>query len=581
VAFEGVLRNGDGFVQRLLGGFDYGTGEKSQLVHIATDGETYGHHQQFADMALSYAANKIETEKLATLTVYGEYLEKFPPHDEVEIFADTSWSCSHGIERWRADCGCNIGTNPKWNQSWRTPLRQALDWLRDEGIKVYEKYISAYTDDGWALRNDYIDVILNRSQETIDRFIKGHVAKDISCDERVLLLKLLEMQRNAQLMYTSCGWFFDELSRLEPVQILKYAARAIQLILEIDHRNLEEDFLKILEKAHSNDEEYKDGRGVYLSLVGPSVVGLLRVGAHYAVSSLFEDYSKETSIYCYTVIREEYKKREANRLKLCIGRGMVRSNITLEAVPVVFVGFHMGVHNIIRVVAEMSVGDYARAEKEIVEAFDAKKIPEATRLIEKYFGHENYSIQHLFRNEQQKILDEVLKNTMDKIEASFTQIYEEHHQLMQIQKELPVKLPKALAAVVEFVLNREMYTQIQKDPIDLKSIQVLAWELKRWSFSRDKENLSFLATAKVSQLMARLSKEPDDVGLAENIVALLSTFNSLKFNMNLWKAQNIFFDMSSQYYGERKEKAKAGDARSVRWVSAFELLADFLGVALS
>ncbi|MCX5681656.1 MAG: DUF3536 domain-containing protein, partial [Candidatus Omnitrophica bacterium] len=415
--------------------------------------------------------------------------------------------------------------------------------------------LSPYTNDVWALRNAYLDVVLNRNLKTIDDFIKAHISKPVSEEEVVKILKLLEMQRNAQLMYTSCGWFFDEIARLEPVQILKYAARVIQLISEVDHRDLEEDFLHILEKAESNEE--------------------------YAVSSLFEDYSKETNIYCYTVIRDEYKKREANRLKLCIGSGTVRSNITLEAVHGFFVSLHLGIHNVIRAVHHLLQGEYAGAEKEIFQAFEAKKIPETKNFIEKYFGHENYSIQHLFRSEQQKILDEILKTTMDRIETSFKEIYEEHYPLMQIQKELPVKLPKVLATVVEFVLNREMCEQIQKEPTNLKSIQLLAWELKRWSFSRDREGMSFVTTAKINKLMVQFSKEYDDVGLLENTVALLNIFNNLKFEINLWKAQNIFFDMRLKYYLEQKKKAQAGDARSARWVSAFEHLGDFLGVSLS
>ncbi|MFA6378980.1 MAG: DUF3536 domain-containing protein [Candidatus Omnitrophota bacterium] len=580
VAFEGLLKSGDDFTRRLLGGFDYGNGQERQLVHIATDGETYGHHHQFADMALAYAINKIETENLATLTIYGEYLEKFPPQEEVRIFENTSWSCSHGVERWRADCGCCLGTNPKWNQKWRAPLRQSLDWLSEEGTKVYIKHLSPYVDNVWAVRSAYIDVILNRNEETIERFIKEHILKPVSEAEKVKILKLLEMQRNGQLMYTSCGWFFDEISRIEPVQILKYAARVIQLIAEIEGVDLEKSFLEILAQANSNEEEYRDGRDVYMSLVHPSVVGLLRVGVHYAVSSLFEDYPKETNVYCYSVIKDEYKKKEANRLKLCIGRGSVRSHITLEKTPVFFVGFHMGNHNMIRGVDHMTPGDYARAQKEIIDAFEAKKIPEATRLIDKYFGHENYTIQHLFRNEQQKILDEVLKTTMEQLEGSFMEIYEQHYPLMQLQKELPVRLPKVLSTVVEFVLSHEMCEEIEREPLNLKRIQVLAWELKRWSFSRDRDAMSLVTSARVSALMQQLSHHHEDVVFIENIVALLNILNTLNFQVNLWQAQNTFFDLRFKYYAEKKIKAQQGDATSTRWVSAFELLGEFLGVAL-
>jgi alpha-amylase/alpha-mannosidase (GH57 family) len=580
VAFEGLLKSGDDFVRRLLGGFDYNNGQERQLVHIATDGETYGHHHRFADMALAYAIHKIETENLATLTIYGEYLEKFPPQEEVQILENTSWSCSHGVERWRADCGCCLGTNPKWNQKWRAPLRQSLDYLSEEATKVYARHMSPYVHNIWAVRNAYIDVILNRDEKIIEHFFADHILKPVNEEEKVKILKLLEMQRNMQLMYTSCGWFFDEISRIEPIQILKYAARVLQLVAEIDGLDLENNFLDILAKANSNEEEYKDGRDVYLSLVRPSVVDLLRVGVHYAVSSLFEDYPKESNIYSYSVINDDCKKKEANRLKICIGRGSVRSIITFEKTPIFFVSFHMGNHNMIRSIDKMTAVDYTKAQKEILDAFEAKKIPETTRMIDKYFGHENYTIQHLFRNEQQKILDEVLKTTMEQIEGSFMEIYEQHYPLMQIQKELPVRLPKVLSTVVEFVLSREMCQEIERDPLNLKRIQVLAWELKRWSFSRDREGMSFVTTTRLSQLMKQLSSNHEDVVFIENIVSLLNILNTLNFQVNLWKAQNIFFDLRLKYYGEKKKQACEKDARSERWVSAFELLGEFLGVAV-
>ena len=580
VAFEGLLKSGDDFARRLSGAFDHHNGQERQLVHIATDGETYGHHHQFADMALAYAINKIETENLATLTIYGEYLEKFPPQEEVQIFENTSWSCSHGIERWRADCGCCLGTNPKWNQKWRAPLRESLDWLSEEAVKVYARHMGPYAQDIWAARNAYIDIILHRDQSAVTKFFADHITKPVDEAAKAKILKLLEMQRNKQLMFTSCGWFFDEISRIEPVQILKYAARVLQLIAEIDGVDLESDFLEILSKASSNEEEYKDARDVYQSLVRPSVVDLLRVGVHYAVSSLFEDFPPEANIYCYAVTKDDCKKKEVNRLKICVGRGSVRSNITLEQTPFFFVSFHMGNHNMIRSIDTMSTVDYTRAQKEIMEAFESRKIPETTRLIDKYFGHENYTIQHLFRNEQQKILDEVLKTTMEQIEGSFMEIYEQHYPLMQIQKELPVRLPKVLSTVVEFVLNHELCQEIERDPLNLKRIQVLAWELKRWSFSRDRESVGLVTSARLSTLMEQLARGHEDAVFMENIISLLNILNTLGFQVNLWKAQNIFFDLRLQYYAEQKRKAQEKDPKSERWVSAFELLGEFLGVAL-
>jgi alpha-amylase/alpha-mannosidase (GH57 family) len=301
VAFGGLLASGVEFANRLLGGFD-DTRRDAQLVHVATDGETYGHHHRFGDMALAYCLRHIESNQLARLTVYGEFLEQHPPTHEVAIIENTSWSCAHGVERWRSNCGCNTGRKD-WSQAWRGPLRDALDWLRDELAVAYEKAMAGYVRDAWRARDDYIHVILDRADENVARFFAAHGVREWSKDDEVTAFRLLEMQRHAMLMYTSCGWFFDEISGIETAQVLAYAARAIQLARKTTGADLEPEFLKRLERAPSNVAEHPTGADVYRSFVTPMMVDLLRVGAHYAVSSLFEEYGDETTIYAYKARR--------------------------------------------------------------------------------------------------------------------------------------------------------------------------------------------------------------------------------------------------------------------------------------
>ena len=233
VAFEGLLKRGEDLALRLTSAFS-AESPFPQLVHIATDGETYGHHQPNGDMALTYALQYIESQKLARLTNYGEYLEKHTPIFEVEILENTSWSCAHGVARWTADCGCNSGGHPGWNQAWRAPLREALDWLRDTLAPLFEEKAGDLLKDPWAARDDYIRVILDRTPENMDNFLRRHAAVELSDQEKVTVLKLLGVQRCALLMYTSCGWFFDELSGIETVQVIHYASRAISLMEELD-----------------------------------------------------------------------------------------------------------------------------------------------------------------------------------------------------------------------------------------------------------------------------------------------------------------------------------------------------------
>ncbi|HEV7515491.1 MAG TPA: DUF3536 domain-containing protein [Thermoanaerobaculia bacterium] len=279
VAFERLLANGETLVGRLLGAFSSENG-RPELVHIATDGETYGHHHRFGDMALAYALRRLEEHPAVTLTNYGEILERHPPEMEVEIAEGTSWSCAHGIERWRSDCGCSTGGEAGWNQAWRAPLREALDGLRDELAIRYETAAAPLFADPWAARDAYVQVLLDRSAESVAGFLGQQARRDLAEAEHGRALKLLELTRQTLLMYTSCGWFFNDLAGIETIQVLRYAGRAVQLAEELFGEPVEERFLARLEKAKSNVPEEGDGRRIYERQVRPAFVELprLRVG---------------------------------------------------------------------------------------------------------------------------------------------------------------------------------------------------------------------------------------------------------------------------------------------------------------
>ena len=167
MAFGGLLDNGDAFAQRLMGAFT-GARSRAQLVHVATDGESYGHHHRHGDMALSYCLHVIEQTPDVELSNYGEFLERNPPTHQVEIHENSSWSCVHGVERWQETCGCNTG-RPGWHQEWRRPLRQAFDALRDTLVPLFEQEGAAFLADPWKARNDYLEVVMDRSRENVNR----------------------------------------------------------------------------------------------------------------------------------------------------------------------------------------------------------------------------------------------------------------------------------------------------------------------------------------------------------------------------------------------------------------------------
>ncbi|NVL92646.1 MAG: DUF3536 domain-containing protein [Desulfobacterales bacterium] len=578
VAFEGLLKSGELFTQRLLGGFS----EKRtwpQIVHIATDGETYGHHHRFGDMALAFALNYIESKNLARLTNYGEYLEKYPPTHEVEIFENTSWSCPHGVERWQSDCGCNSGGHPGWHQAWRAPLREAMDRLRDTLAPAYEEKARSFLKDPRAARNDYIQIILNRTPENTERFLNQHAIRSLNEDEKIVVFKLLELQRHTMLIYTSCGWFFDEISGIETVQVIQYAGRALQLAQEIFGNAVESHFLELLEQAKSNIPEHGDGRRIYEKFIKPTMVDLEKVGAHYAMSSLFEEYAERTSIYCYTVDQDDYQSSEAGRAKLVVGRARVTSEITRESARLCFGVLHFGDHNL-NCGARKYQGedDYQALVQGITEPFVRADFPETLRLLDKHFGASTYSLIFLFRDEQRKILDIILESTLADVEAIYRQLYETNVPLMRFLKDSGVPPPMALYAAAEVVLNASLRRAFENEEFSPELIDTFLEESRSEGISLDEETLEYALRQSLERMVERLIASPTELGLLKKLNEAVGMLRSLPFQVNLWKVQNVFYDLLQTVYPELREEADQGDEKARKWVRHFSVLGEKLSV---
>jgi alpha-amylase/alpha-mannosidase (GH57 family) len=271
IAFNGALEDGSILAKRLIQGLGEPTGE-ALLSHVATDGETYGHHHRHGEMALARAILDLQADPDVELTSYGAFLAKHPPTRVARIIEGTSWSCAHGVERWRGDCGCSTGEKPEWNQHWRSHLRAALDYLRDSVIGDFETRGVTVLRDPWQARDRYIEVLLGRSE---DEFLTEHGLEGADDRERRLALDLLEIQHRAMLMYTSCGWFFDDISGLEAVFVLRQAGRLIDLARSALHRDLEPGFLDLLSEARSN-QDGSSGREIYQRWVLPNMAASFR-----------------------------------------------------------------------------------------------------------------------------------------------------------------------------------------------------------------------------------------------------------------------------------------------------------------
>lgn len=603
IAFEGLLNDGVTFARRLLGGF----AEKSdhtQLVHVATDGESYGHHHRYGEMALAWALKWLENEGQVKLTNYGEFLEKFPPAYEAQIFEDTSWSCAHGVERWRSDCGCN-GGRQGWNQQWRRPLRESLDWLRDTVAPLVSKRSAGLFKELDAARNAYISVVLDRSPESIDAFLAIHASHDLDPADRVAALQLMELERHAQLMYTSCGWFFDEISGIETVQVIAYASRVLQLAQTLfgqDAANLEAEFEARLGTAPSNVPELGNGAGVYDTYVKGMQVGLEQVGAHYAISSVFTSYPDQTDLFCYLVRRLEYGVENSGRGRLAIGKAHIQSKITDEQETVVFAVVHFGDQNISAVVKrhkpeeEGLYEEFARAARAAVIRAD---FPEVIRGFDRYFGPTTYSIQSLFRDEQQRIIEIILKPRLQRVEASLASIYEDQASLLHFLGTTGLQRPPALTLAATFAINAGMRRALDSNPIDAIQMRVYLGLAQTDHVELDKPQLSYIADQQMKQAMARLQEEVVSSGeqqtaLLEDALFVARTISELPFDLNLWQAQNIWYDIYLRLYsaikarstanGAKTSKAKpepdAESARADEWVEKFKEIGQLMGISV-
>ncbi len=581
VAFEGLLNSGEGFAQRLVSAFN-DSREWPQLVHIATDGETYGHHHRYGDMALAYGLHFIESNNLAKVTNYGEYLSKCSPSRSVEIFENSSWSCSHGVERWRDHCGCSSGMHPGWNQQWRKPLREAMDGLRDNLVSLYEWQGSKYLKKPWEARDSYIDVLLNRSLENIEIYFQKHSVKELTREEKVKALKLLEAQRNGMLMYTSCGWFFDEVSGIETTQVLQYSARAVQLMEELLGISLEADYLRTLEKAPSNIPEFKNGSEIYEKFVEPAKIDLMRVGAHYAISSLFREHPETAHIFSYTIQQRGFQKVIAGKQKLAIGKATIYSDTTWDQREVSFAVLHLGDHNV-----NGGIGDiqedaaFSMMQEEIRSAFERSDVLESIRLMDKHFGTNNYSLWHLFRDEQRKAIDEILQSTYQEIETAYHQIYENHYPLFNFLYWLHIPLPKSFRVAAEHTINTELKKIFEKDDADGERLKPLVEDVRKWDIQIDRVLIQFVFSSWVNGQIEKLTEGPEDLPRMKRIQDALELMDQLLETPNLWKAQNLYFSMKENVYGTMLGRAEKGEEFAKHWVESFHQLGNDLRIRVS
>ncbi|APW60430.1 DUF3536 domain-containing protein [Paludisphaera borealis] len=546
VAFERLLDRGERFLGRLFGGFD-GHRDHPQLMHIATDGESYGHHHAHGDMALAYVLERLSKDPNVKLTNYGEFLELHPPRWEVEIHENSSWSCVHGVERWRSDCGCK--TRGDWQQKWRGPLRSALDGLKEQLDHLFSTRGRVCFRDPWAARDGYIRVILSRySEEAIQAFLNEFGHPDLDDQQTTDALRLLEIQLDAMLMYTSCGWFFDELSGLETTQCLQYAARAISMARQFD-RDLEEAFVTALEAAPSNLPQYGDGRGVWEQCIRPSVVDLDRVLAHHAISLIYQsgDDGRRDDASAYDVQTLDQQIRTRGVGHLAVGRLRARSRRTWNEAESNFVVVHFGgldFHTVLS--SSLSAEDFLEFQSRLLPIYRSGSLAELMRLLDQEFPGATHQLDDLFRDEQRRIIGIVLSDRFEDYRRAFEHLANEDEEVLNRLGRLRYPIPKPLRAAASTYLDHHLREQIDwletGEEHSLAPVEHLCDRGRSWGYTPEREALG-KAVAEGLQRTLRGIQDGSNLGMvATRVELLLDAAALLGMKPDLWQVQNQFLD---------------------------------------
>ena len=459
MGFSDVLNSSHNLVAR-LGQAVRNDERPTQVISVATDGETFGHHKGGTEKCLAYAFSVEFAQHHWTVTNFAHYLSICPPSWEVELKSVTAWSCCHGVDRWQDDCGC--GGGGAWHQQWRRPLRESLNWLRDRLAEVYEDVGRHYFVDVWAARDEYIRVMRDRSVANVNRFLMRHQAQELSELEKVDALRLLEMQRHSLLMFTSCGWFFEEISRPEGTQILRYASRAIELAGDVAGVDLEKQFLEMLAFARSNVESFGSGDEIYRKLVVTAQVSLEQVAAHYAINSLFATYTRDQRVYCYNAKQLDYQMRRMGALSLAVGHLQLMSEVTHECKEFVFAVLHLGswdFHCCIQPFKGRRF--YSDLKEQLFASLEQASVAHGIMAMTQLFGEQSFSLSDLFAEERQRIMKLLSQETVTRLNQLYTQVYRDNYGIMMAFRRDELPIPQELQVAAEVALGHQLLTAVR------------------------------------------------------------------------------------------------------------------------
>ncbi|MDR9404769.1 MAG: DUF3536 domain-containing protein, partial [Halothece sp. Uz-M2-17] len=558
MGFHNVLSTSQYFAERLRQAIQGGH-RQSQLINVATDGETFGHHKPGTEKSLAYAFTREFPAREWRVTNYAYYLSQHPPTWEVMLKPVSSWSCPHGVERWRSACGCGGGHHSQ--QHWRKPLRDSIDWLRDQLADIFTREGKKLLIDPWAARNDYIQVLRNLAQSSflghhgqVTPFLARHSLYALSPQEQIEALRLLEMQRNALLMYTSCGWFFEEISRPEGVQILRYASRAIELAGDISGELLETEFMQRLAQAPSNNEHFQTAADIYQDLVKSARITLEQIAAHYALSSLFKSQPQQTNHYAYYITQQDYHRQTIGALTLAMGELKMQSRTTGETDHVIFAVLHLGgwdFHCCVQPFPGRTT--YSEQVKQIFDTFKHGSAVKTILTMKNHFGDQSLGLENLFLEKRREIMQQLAQDTKTRLHELYTQIYRDNYSILVAfhQDQLPV--PRELQVAAEITLSQrclnslQALEQVEEDVFArheiLEELEAITKEAKHLELVLDiPEGRKILERLTLHSLWQLLHCCPHDVTMGDYTQRLIDLGYLLKVGMILDRCQELYYN---------------------------------------
>ncbi len=575
IAFEGLLNQGERLARRLLEAF-HPERHWPQLIHAAADGETYGHHHRFGEMALLYGLHLLETRGEAILTNYAEFLDLFPPEAEVEIREATSWSCAHGVERWRSDCGCCIQKREGWSQKWRGPLRKALEILQARLDTLFETETAAWLRDPWAARDDYIQVMLKGQggaafRELLRRHAReGQEAAEIPEDAQNRLLALLEAQRYSLYMFTSCGWFFDEVSGIETVQNLLYAARALQIARRLG-ADFHEEFFDALAETPSNIYP-GGGREVWQKLVAPVITDLDRVIANIAIIRAgledpgdFAARFPGNRFYGYKIRITEARRVTNGGTSMETSRIRVSAPADGETAERWAAALHLGAQDFHCALCPVEdLPDFTEARRELETTFRRHSLVEVFRILDTCFPPRRFDIHDLFAEQLHKVLSQVTREAFESFRPLIHHIYRENRKLMEFVRDLKGPIPAAFAAAAQETLQWQAERAVDQYLAtgDRSSIDMVVEEATGWDVKLASREAAERLQAELDQCVKVFHEAPSEIH-ARDILRVLDVIEALRIekDIHLWTAQTILFmtiyNTNGSPWGQRETNAPA------------------------